>query len=628
MIHDQLKQAMVQAVHRLCEAYAVVKPDTLQVIVEHPANTMHGDYSLNVAMQLARIFRKAPLQIAEELCQHLRQDDTVQAFAANVEVAPPGFINVYIDWHKWASRYAGQQKQAASESAKKVIIEHTSINPNKSAHIGHLRNSVIGDTLARMLSWSGHQVEVHNYIDDLGNQLADTVVGIQHIASDQSHERFGDFCWDTYALVNRAYRETPQLEQERANVLHALEAGNNNTAWLGLLVAERIVREHVEEMKQFRIGYDVLVWESRIVAEGFWEQTFELLRKTQLFHKETAGKLAGCWVLKQGSQEASETANEPASDEHAVDKVLVRSNGILTYTAKDIAYHLWKFGVLDRDFTYSKFAEKLWSTAVSGVKKKFGHAEIVINVIDYRQSYPQEMVKQALQALGYEEQAQHLHHVGYGVVSLSSNTAAGLGVDTSDGKASYPMSGRQGIGVKVADFLSQMEKVIDAKRSRRAGIASRAIAAAAIRYYLLRFNLQTEVVFDLDQASEISGNTGIYVIYAYARSCSILNRGEGSFEFIPATTAFAALEKSETALMRQLAYGPELLDQAIRELAPNQLCTYLFELATCFNHFYATCPIMKAEGEQRQLRLWLTAQFQSMMKVGLELLGLPAPAKM
>jgi arginyl-tRNA synthetase len=327
-------------------------------------------------------------------------------------------------------------------------------------------------------------VEVHNYIDDLGNQLADTVVGLLHTQVKGNYDRFGDFCWDVYSKVNREYAVNPRLTDERTRVLHALEEGDSNLAWLGKLVAERIVREHLDEMKQFGIVYDLLVWESDIVREGFWSSAFSLLRQTSLFYLETEGKLKGCWVLKQ----PRDAEDDPTDSDHLPDKVLVRSNGILTYTAKDIAYNLWKFGLLDKQFKYRPFSENLWTTSSDGTAHPFGQAEAVINVIDFRQEYPQAMVKQSLEALGYTKQADKLRHVSYGVVSLSPSAAAELGIDTSDGKASYAMSGRQGIGIKISDLLDRMENVIEQKRSDHTGLASRDIAAASIRYYLLRFN--------------------------------------------------------------------------------------------------------------------------------------------
>ncbi|MDF2922220.1 MAG: arginine--tRNA ligase [Paenibacillaceae bacterium] len=641
--------------------------EELLLHIEHPAASKHGDYSTNIALQLAKLLKRSPLSIANEMKDRLAVHPAMKTLFVRIEVAPPGFINLFVNWEQWAARELGVPASAASASggdSVKAIIEHTSINPNKSAHIGHLRNSCIGDTLARMLKRTGCRVEVHNYIDDLGNQLADTMVGLLQTSTDGEFARFGDFCWETYAKINKAYKENPELLKERTAVLHELEKGNSNMAWLGLVVAERIVKEHLEEMGRFGIHYDVLVWESSIIREGFWTQAFELLRKTSVFRQETEGKLAGCWVLRQpGSQGGLDHPEDPngpgngsslnspgslsgrndpigcagqeernaAGDGQAdfqADKVLVRSNGILTYTAKDIAYHLWKFGVLGKDFRYRKFADRLWSTSREGVRKGIGRADLVINVIDHRQEYPQTMVKQALAALGFAKQAEQLRHVSYGVVHLSPDTARGLGLDTSDGRSSYPMSGRQGIGIKVADILHRMEQVIDSKRSRKAGISSLAVAAASIRYYLLRFHLQTEVVFDLEQATEVTGNTGVYLLYSYARAWSILEKSGVEAVAAGEPLAWNRLEDQEHSLLRHIAYWPETLHEAVRELAPHQICSYLHELSTLFNHFYAVCPILKADSAKKSFRLWLTGQFRETMQDGLEILGLPAPKGM
>ncbi|MFC5447888.1 arginine--tRNA ligase [Paenibacillus aestuarii] len=631
MLHKHLADGIEKQVTALLLEEGVEHPATLKIVTEHPVRSEHGDYSSNIAMQLAKILRKPPLHIAQTLQQRIQEQGSVQSLFRQVDVAPPGYLNFYVNWTLWAEMEGAAviaQEGMREGKPLKVLVEHTSINPNKAAHVGHLRNSCIGDSLSRMLRYAGYQVEVHNYIDDLGNQLADTVVGLLHTQTEQSYARFGDFCWETYAKVNHAFKENPALLDERVKVLHALEEGSSNLAWVGELVAERIVREQLEEMKHFGIGYDVLVWESSIVKAGFWQDAFALLQETGMFHKETEGKLAGCWVLKQSSE-------GPGAEENAdfqADKVLVRSNGILTYTAKDIAYHLWKFGILPNDFVYKKWSEGLWSTAPSGSKKPIGRADCVINVIDHRQQYPQAMVKLALSVLGYDEQASQLKHVSYGVVSLSPDTAAGLGIDVADGKAAYAMSGRQGIGIKVADLLTRMESIIDAKRSRQAGISSKAIAAAAIRYYLLKYQLQTEVVFDLQQATEVTGNSGVYLLYAYTRANSILEKaavqpelqalvGKGKLDV-------TLLAEQENQLLRQIAYWPETLEAAVQQLAPSLICHYAFELASLFNHFYSACPVLKGDADLIAHRLWITQRYKETLHHALEVLGLPTPKGM
>lgn len=624
MLSDKIRKSLYESVQQLCDELEIDDVLSIQIQVEQPAEWTHGDYSTNIAMQLARVLRKPPLQIAELIQLKLIQSGCCEGIIDKVEVLAPGFINLFVNWQKWAQTSFTLPNTSQNQ---KVLIEHTSINPNKSAHIGHLRNSCIGDVLARLLKRTGYQVEVHNYIDDLGNQLADTVVGLLHTPFEGEHVRFGDFSWDIYAKINKQYEMRPELIEQRTQVLHALEAGSNNLAWIGKLTADMIVREQLEEMKRFDIEYDLLVWESDIVREGFWSAAFTLLQQTSSFYQETEGKWSGCWVLKQ-SNAAEDTATE---SDHHLDKVLVRSNGILTYTAKDIAYHLWKFGLIAQDFKYKLFSNNLWTTNRVGteVDSCYGKADIVINVIDSRQAYPQAMVQQALEVLGYSEQANKLRHVSYGVVSLSPRAASELGMDTSEGRSSYAMSGRQGVGIKVSDMLQTMEHTIDTKRSDPSGLPSGTIAAAAIRYYLLRFSLGTEVVFDMEQATEITGNTGVYLLYAYARSVSILNKAERELSIIPAIPELIPqMEVPEQVLLRHISYWLDTLYSASKELSPNIICGYAYELASLFNHFYATTPIMKAEGEYLHFRIWLTSQFVTTMKDALQVLGLPTPERM
>ncbi|GIP39066.1 arginine--tRNA ligase [Paenibacillus sp. J31TS4] len=652
MIRTALSSAIGQAVRALLEEQGLPADTLPPIVIEQPTQPEHGDYAASAAMQLARTLRQSPVQIAERLKRKLEETKLLGDLVERMEVAPPGYLNMFLRWEAWADA----EWTIPEAGGAKVVVEHTSINPNKSAHIGHLRNACIGDALVRLFRRTGCRVEVHNYIDDLGNQLADTVVGLLDLPYQSGSRRFGDYCWDLYARLNKAYKHDAKLLARRTEVLHALEEGSSNTAWIGLLAAERIVAEHLAEMAAFGIRYDLLVWESSIVREGFWTAAFALLQRTPLFVKETEGKLAGCWVLRPPGR-----ARGPENDEsaHSEDKVLVRSNGILTYTGKDIAYHLWKFGLLPRDFAYRQQAETLWSTQTSGmpaivpadapaggsrtfVEKEvgpaqdghgpaFGRADLVVNVIDYRQEYPQAMVKQALEALGYQQQAEALRHVSYGVVSLSPKAAAALGIDTTDGRSSYAMSGRQGIGIKIAELLDRMEEVIEQKRAGAAGagLSSRAIAAAAIRYYLLRFSLQTEVVFDLEQATELTGNTGVYLLYTHARACSLLDKAGGN-TVLPKTRPdrFPPLERAETAVLRQLAEWPDRLHAAARDLTPHTLCAYAYELGTLFNHFYAACPILKADGEHRAFRLWLTDRVRETLADALHVLGLPAPERM
>ncbi|WP_310551396.1 arginine--tRNA ligase [Paenibacillus glufosinatiresistens] len=598
----------------------------IAVRMEQPANPLHGDYSSNIAMQLAGKLRRPPMELAALIkaeCEGLWGTKQILPLIDRIEIASPGFLNVYIDWKAWARR---APSSVFSGRAGKTIVEHTSVNPNKSMHIGHLRNSCIGDTLARLLRRTGSEVEVHYYVDDLGNQLADTVVGLMEIPLDSPQSRFGDFCWNLYAAINQTYEQHPELLNRRSEILHDLEAGDNNTAWFGALVAEKIIREHLAEMKRFGIRYDVLVWESAIVREGLWDAAFKQLKKTSKFVLEREGPQAGCWVLRVGDESAS-----AACSPHLTDKVLVRSNGILTYTAKDIAYHLWKFGLLDHELRYSEFVGGVSSTDPSGEPGLFGKADAVVNVIDVRQEYPQQVIRGALQAMGYGSQAERLHHASYGVVSLSPATAAELGIDISDGRSSYVMSGRQGIGIKISELLDRMESALPDSRGSGEGLSSRTIAAAAIRYYLLRFSLDTEIVFDMKQATEMAGNTGVYLMYAHARASNVLSKGQpisSPNPMEPPESMPEEPEQAERLLIRSIAGWPDALERASAALAPQMLCSYAYQLATHFNQFYTACPILRAESATARYRLWLTARFAATLKDALEVIGLPAPERL
>jgi arginyl-tRNA synthetase len=615
-LRTALKAALLDALKRAWPtADLTVQPD--DVVLEPAARPEFGDYASNLAMRLAGRLRRPPREVAQALCDGLQTSPWVQ----RAETAGPGYVNIWVNWGQWLA--AVPATPGYDERPEKVVVEHTSINPNKSAHVGHLRNACIGDTLVRLLRRTGHRVEVHNYIDDLGKQVADTMTGLLYLPDDAApgpHGRFGDFCWDIYAAVHRAYAEGGGLAEEAGRVLHALEAGQNRIAWLAEVTVQRIVAEQLEDMARFGIRYDLLVHESDIIREGLWKAAADRLRSSPLFRMEESGPLAGCWVLKQ------DTAETPDDVEHIQDKVLVRSNGVLTYTAKDIAYHLWKFGLVDVDFRYHRLRDRLYSTGRTAESAPaFGRADRVVNVIDVRQSYPQRMVRLALRAVGFVRQAEALHHIGYGVVSLSKRTAESLGIPTSEDKTTYAMAGRQGIGIKITDLLEAVTRRVEAERSRREGLASDAIAAGAIRYYLLRHHLQTEIVFDTEAASDIRGNTGPYLMYAHARAAGVLRRAGRSDTKAPAPSA---LDPAERTLLTLLAEWPDRLEEAALQLNPTGVATYAYQLADAFNRFYEHCPILRADEPTQSFRLALTARAKATLADALDMLGVPAPDEM
>ncbi|MFS0787051.1 arginine--tRNA ligase [Shouchella sp. 1P09AA] len=598
-------QVLQQAINDVVASYS----SEIQIEIEQPAQLSHGDYATNIALKLARVARKNPFDLANELKLKLEEK---QLPVKQIDVVKPGFINFFIAWEQ----VTFDMNPLHSDQQRKVVIEHTSINPNKSAHIGHLRNACIGDTLARMMRHGGNQVETHNYIDDLGNQLADTLTALLHIESDKPAVRFGDYCWDVYSSLNQLYDKGERSTETRDDVLHKLEEGNNSVSWLGYAVADKLSMEHVEEMGQFDISYDLLVWEREIVRNGFWQKAFETLQTTDVFFKQQEGPQAGCWVIRTGEEQ------DDHSSEYLADKVLVRSNGVLTYTAKDIAYHMWKFGLLENDFSYKKKTDTLWTTAADGQARSFGRADAVINVIDYRQEYPQKVVKQALYAVGYEQQADQLKHVSYGVVSLSKNTASTLGLETVDGKDVYAMSGRKGIGIKISELIEEMKEAIRTQSPQANDATIEALTFAAIRYNMLRYNTTSDIVFDLEEATQVTGNTGIYLIYTYARANSILQKAQQE-GLTSQGSSFVEAEDTERAILKHLAGWTLAMERGVNELEPNLLCTYAFELASFYNRFYAQCPVIKASPEQQKRRLKLTELVLAQLEIIFSILGLP-----
>ncbi|WP_263707471.1 arginine--tRNA ligase [Shouchella tritolerans] len=605
-----VEQTLIEAIAAAASEFQ----NDIEVQLEQPAQLIHGDYSTNVAMKLARVARKNPLTIAETIKEKLERQ---RLPVTGIEVVKPGFINFFIEWDDALAD--GDEPQALSSSGK-TVIEHTSINPNKSAHIGHLRNACIGDTLARLLKACGENVEVHNYVDDLGNQLADTLTALLHTDSDSAATRFGDYCWNVYSRLNEAYDKGTISTNIRDEVLHKLEEGNNSTAWLGYVVADKITSEHIEEMGQFGIDYDLLVWERDIVQKGFWHTAFQKLKQSDVFVKQDSGPQAGCWVLRMSDYEGEE------GSEHQSDKVLVRSNGVLTYTAKDIAYHMWKFGLLDDDFAYKEKWPGLWTTASSGVQATFGRGDAVINVIDYRQEYPQKVVKQALAAVGYEKEAERLFHVSYGVVSLSKQTASQLGLETEEGKSVYAMSGRKGIGIKISELIQHMKEAVRAQSMDASEATVEALAFVAIRYNMLRYNTTSDIVFDLTEATQVTGNTGIYLIYTYARANSIITKAEQAGLSTEGAT-FKGAEDAERALLKHLAGWSTVKRKAAASFEPNLICTFAFELASLYNRFYSQCPVLKAEPLEQAKRLAITERVSQQLERVFTILGLPSLKK-
>jgi len=556
----------------------------------------------------------------------------------------------------------------------KVIVEHTAINPNKAAHIGHLRNSALGDTLVRLLRFQGRPVEVQNYIDDTGVQVADVVVGFTMLEGKTLADvtamvndpaiRFDYYCWDLYARVTEWYDADKARLTVRADTMHAVEEGGNPTAEMGALIADRIVRCHLKTMARMNVDYDLLTWEGDILRLQFWAKAFEELKALGAVYLQTEGKLAGCWVMKIDEHvgEVADADYEPvdADEEVQREKVIVRSNGTVTYVGKDIANQFWKFGLLGRDFHYRVFDDRagrpLWATTSTpgldgGQSPSFGKATAVYNVIDSRQAYLQQLLKQSLAEMGFPEQAANSTHFAYEMVALSHATARELGyADTEgSGKPFVEVSGRKGLGVKADDLLDRLIATASEEvRSRQPDLpadvihatASR-IAVAAVRYFLVKFSKGKVIAFDISEALSFEGETGPYLQYAIVRARKILakleERDQVTGHSLPSRVSAlsaAPLDAGDDGdelwgLVLEAARLDELVDSAIRSLEISHVAKFAFGLAQSFNAFYHRQPILKEERED--VRLWRAAAVlycASQLTRTLHLMGCDVPERM
>ena len=622
-----------------------------------------GDFSSAVCLSMARQRRESPMKIAQEMVERLKSKPP--PYIQDIGVSPPGYLNFKVDWPALAQDLIPRILQEGesfgkpgSQPKKKVFIEHTSVNPNKAMHIGHLRNSVLGDTIARVLEWLGFSTEVCNYIDDTGLQVVDVVTALLYLnppsytegsdfkgiwAKVPEEQPFDYFCWDVYAHFQNELERNPFLIEKRGEVLRQIEGGTHPVASFAKELAVKIVQSHLETVAQLSVFYDLLNWESDIIARGFWEATFELLKEKGAIRLETEGPNEGCWVVPLGG------IVETAEGMKSLDKILVRSNGSVTYTGKDVAYQLWKFGLLKRDFLYKCWGpqangEVLWTTAKEGeagesLAKRFGHAETVINVIDTRQSYPQQVVVECLRQMGFEREANESIHLAYEVVNLSPQAARLLGMEETEEKKAYAMSGRSGTGVKAKDFIRMVkQKVIEKAGLPLEESVASALASAAIRYYLLKFTLESQIVFDFDDALKTTGDTGVYLEYAHARACSILRKAKEQKidsrwkrECIP-----KQLTQTERGLLDSLSRFSSSMAKTGKTLRVSQLTEYAFDLATSFTDFYehpdpgadAQTPFIHLQDQGiRTFRLSLVKGFQRVMGNMLNLMGMPALEK-
>ncbi len=613
-----------------------------RVILQAPPNLTLGDLATPLALELAKALKRKPREIAEAIAKDLK----LPIFVSSVSVEGAGYLNFRFDRGAFTAAHVRTVMEPPPPRRERVIVEHTNINPNKAAHIGHIRNAVLGDTLVSALKWLGYHVETQNYIDDTGVQVADVVVAFERLQNegpadvqkriDDPKVPFDYFCWDLYSKMAQYYQENPVALEWRKETLHRIERQEGDTAKLAAMIAPAIVRRHIATMLRLGIEYDLLPKESDIIHLHFWDRAFELLKKSGAVIYEEEGKHKGCWVMRLSDSGEFEGMEEP-------DKILVRSNGTVTYTGKDIAYQMWKFGLIDRTFHYRRFSAYpeghiLWETThdpeTDPSAPKFGGAQRVYNVIDVRQAYLQKVVKEGLRLLGHTKEAESSIHFSYEMVALTPATAKALGVNVSDedsSRAYLEMSGRKGVGVKADDLLDALQqKATDAVRegTKSEGLTDedmrtlgRQVAIAALRYFMLKFGRNKVIAFDFNEALTFEGDSGPYLQYSTVRVLNIFRkmkeRGVNPMiddRSLDRLTITEGLTDEMWELVRMSATLPSSIRRAVDSLELAVITHDLLELAQKFNSFYHKYPILnEKDDDERQRRAVCAEVFRKAM---------------
>jgi arginyl-tRNA synthetase len=673
-IHDRIRAHVSRVLTTL---YALESSALPSVALDYPPNRDLGDLATPIAFELARRLRRAPRVIAQEIAGAFGMLPGI----TRVVATPNGYLNFFLERPAFLlERLSAGSLPAQRPGEGKAIVEHTAINPNKAAHIGHLRNSALGDTLVRVLRFRGIRVEVQNYIDDTGVQVADVVVGFRvldgksfdEIRTIAAETRFDYYCWDLYARVTEWYEQDKERLKTRATMLHDIEHGDNDNAKIASFIADRIVRCHLDTMGRMNVDYDLLTWEGDILRLKFWAQAFDLLKAKRAVYLQQEGRLAGCWVMPIQTEAGSirnaqdpiaraDTVEEAEEAEEEREKVIVRSNGTVTYVGKDIAYQFWKLGLLGQDFRYRVFATRpqgrLWATTARDGESHhpmFGGAAYVYNVIDVRQSYLQKLLKQALLAIGHPDAAERSHHFSYEMVALSHTTARELGYtpapDSEEAKRPFvEVSGRKGLGVKADDLLDAVigkggaevrkrnPEFTEAESTRIAQM----IGVAAVRYFMIKFSRGKVIAFDLDEALSFEGESGPYIQYAVVRANNIfqkLQQRDGLHEAALLAT-LKDVAPSELigengdhelwSLVLEAARLDEIVEQVVRSLEFSVLAKYAFSLAQSFNAFYHRSPILNEERDDvRRWRAGAVIYLRNQLAQALELMGIEVPPRM
>ncbi len=622
LVYDEIRLGVKQA----CNALGY---PTTEFDLSEASRPEFGDVSCNAGFLLAKALKKRPFDIAQTLADQYKKN--LGTYVSEVSAHSSGYLNFTANYQLLISQVIHSSLRANYGSIDlgknaKMVIEHTSVNPNKALHVGHVRNVIVGDTIARILHKASYDTSVLNYVDDSGLQVADIIVGFKYGGYSEKPpegQKFDHYCGDVvYVKITERYETDKALAELRSHVLQELEEGTSEIAKFGDELTRKVLEEQLKTCWRLGVTYDCLNFESQIVRSNLWTEAFEKMKSMGITELEKEGKLAGCWVIRAESED---------------DKVLVRSNGTATYIAKDIPYAAWKLGILEDPFHYKQYAVQktdrvLWQTTLDEKDTKMHFAgERVITVIDSRQSRLQNLITKIMS--DFKSKPDSYVHLGYESVTLSPETAKTLDLDT--GGKSVQMSGRKGIYVSadyVLDVLSS--RTFEEAKKRNSELdemslvkISEQVAIGALRYAMIKQDLDKIITFDLTESLSLEGDTGPYIQYAHARAIRILEKSGKSPNFESSLDGMDSVYEKDLAKI--IGKFDLQVEDAAKNLSPKVIAKYCYQLAVSFNTFYEHVKVLTAGSEGTiNARLCLVHSFKETLAKALQLLGIDAPERM
>lgn len=653
MLYESIIEEIKNQMEKVLSSYNL-NTDKIEFEISEPSIKEYGDFSCNLAFLLSKKIKKNPYEIAMDIKNYILSSnkDNFESILESVSVERPGFINFKIDINKFLKRFFLSLKDITiipqyGNMDETILIEHTSVNPNKALHIGHVRNSIIGDCLYRLLKHTGNNVKVLFYVDDSGLQVADIIVAFRYakipIENDLSDNKgkFDHYCGNSvYVKINDLYPKRPDLERERKKVLKSLENPDSEISLFTQQIVKRILTDQLTTCWNLKCHYDILNFESQIMQSNLWADIFKILKEKQIIRFETTGENAGCWVFKSKEQG---------------DKVLVRSDSTVTYFAKDIPYAIWKLGLIKNPFDFDFFSQQwdntiLYKTIISNKTKvqqsfdskfiDFDKIKKVITIIDFRQERLQSLLLEILNNLNIKRS--RYNYLGYEPVTLSNKTAAellGLNLENKKSKSTH-MSGRKGIFIEADSALDLLiNKAYDEIKKRNTEIIenegreiAKEIAVSALRYYIIKHDIGKAIIFDINNSLSLDGDTGPYIQYSYARGRRIFKKIKSNTESLrndDLSNLQLKLVQREVDLIKHLTKFSTIMKESIENKEPKLIANYLFLLSTLFNHFYDGSPIIKEEDDlKKRIRIEILCASLLIMNHCMQIIGITPLEKM